>query len=178
MESVFLIAYGEYRPSVLFVEDFGHSQIACRSSADDTLEACNSAYEVAAAEVADCEQEEKHRQGTENELEHFVAFESACKHEQREQSPHNQIPGHESVGSWFGPAQFGHDDKGHQSQPEQSVGSEGGGTECVTFLELHDPGDYLGYTAVENAHGEDHGTDGIKSCIVDIEQDSGHAESH
>ena len=175
---VLLFADGQNGTSELFVDNFRHGKVECGSSADDAFPSGNGADEMIACKVANCKQEEKYGQGKEDELQHLVSLESAKEHKHGEESPHDQVPAHERMWSGVGETHLGHDNQGDQSQPEQPVGCKGGGSEGVALLEFHNTGDNLGDTAVEDAHGQNHGTDGEKSCIVDIQQDGGHAESH
>ncbi len=173
-----LLADGQDSTAVLFVDDFSHGEVECGCSADYSFPSGNGANEVVAGEIAHSQQEEKYCQGKEDELQYLVAFQGANEHKQGEDTPQEQVPAHECVRGGFCQSHLGHYNQCYEGQPEQAVGSEGSGSEGIAFLEFHHSGDYLRDAAVKNTHSQDHGADGEKSCVMDIQQDGGHAEAH
>lgn len=173
-----MIADRHHGAAELLVDHGGHGQVDSAGATDDAFETGDGADQGAAGEVTGGQQEEQHGQGGEHELLGTRVVDSTYQHEQGEDTPQQQIPAHVGVRGGFGQTHGRHHQQEHQAQPEETVGDKGGDTEGVATLVLHDTRDDLGHTAVAQAHGQDHGADGEETCVMDVQQDSGHTETH
>ena len=64
-----------------------------------------------------------------------------------------------------------------QGPPEQAVGSESGTGKGVALAQLADTGDNLSQTAQRDTHSDDHDGQGQQTGIMQVQQNSGHAEA-
>ena len=132
---------------------------------------------TSADEITDGEQEEKNRQRTEHDLPGHMQAQRANKHHRGEQAPHRKVRRHRSVIGRRVPSQLRQNNERHQRQPEQAVGKKCGGGEGVALPPFHDAGDNLRRAAVANSHGQYHAVEFVEPGVVQVKQDSCHAEA-
>ena len=137
------------------------------------LEAC---ADICTVEMLAGKQGKQNGQRAKDHLQRAVQPERADEHHGGEQSPHCQIRAHRNVIRRH-KTEFWQTDQGHERQPEETVGNEGGGGKSVALFPFHDARDHLRGAAVANAHRQNHAVEFKVAGIVQVEQHGRHAKA-
>ncbi len=169
-------------PFVGLVEYLRHCRIDGRQPDEDPLVSCDLAHRSATAKITGGQQKEQDGEPAEHHLKGPIQLERADEHISGEYAPEDEEPGKGRLargGSRTGTIEdrWEEPDAG-QGEPEETVRGEGQRTEGVVLPPLHDPGDDLGHTAIEDAHGEDHGVELEEAGVMEVEEDGGETEAH
>ena len=164
--------------TVLSVQDLTHSAVDGGQAAEDALEAGHGLDCVDTGEVTQSQQEEQNGQAAENNLGSLVMLQSADEHKCGEDAPQQQVVAHSDLaGSSDAGFCEGIDPDENQRPPEQAVSGECSAGEGVALAQFTDTGDDLSQAAQSDTHGDDGDGEGQKTCVMQIQQNGGHAKA-
>ena len=170
------LAQGHDFLAVLGVQDLAHGTVDGGQAAEDALETSDHGDGVVAGEITDGQQHEQDGQGTEDNLSSLVVLQGADEHECGEDAPQQQVVAHIGLGGGVDTVEVIDPDQ-DQGPPEQAVGGESGTGKGVALAQLTDTGDNLSQTAQSDTHSDDHDGQGQQTGIMQVQQNSGHAEA-